>query len=152
MKRLISLFALVLLVSALAFSAGTKKTVPVNAGYPNTNVLFSFGNSYVDTVVIDREAGLEGLALAINFLDTAAVTNVIVRRVINGVPMPVIAGDTLTPYTSLTTTAASQSCTATITLTPLADQYWCIVKMAASGAGVAGTHTYLAEALRQYGK
>ena len=153
-KVILSVFILFAVYSA--YSANGKVTLPFNENQAIVKNTKTYANSQVDTVVFTREAGLSGLAFGAHFKDSVSVTNVILRRVVDGAIQPVLAGDTL--YSSFASTvdgSAGNSSfldgvgkTIAVTLAPLADQYLFIVTYAGSANGTT-TPTAVYEAVKQ---
>jgi len=160
MKKLVlSLFALALGVG-LVFGANGKKTIPLALDISPGKVTNTFANSQVDTVIFNREASLSSLAFAMHGKDSFQVLTIKVRRVVDGALMAQVASDTLdrAVFTSTTDGSAGSttfsdgsSATATVTLTPLCDQFLFIVTYASSGNGVT-TPTVVYEAVKQYSR
>ena len=151
MKKMLTrnalIFAAVLVVSGLVFAAAINSTFPTRSGSAQVVLSNNYDTAQVDTLKFVREATIEGLAFGAYWNDSIEVNNIIMRRVIGGVMCPVLAGDTLVgAYAS---TAASVSRTFTVTLAPLADQYWFFVNYD-SALGVAGTPTARYTINKQY--
>ena len=140
MKKLLGkavlMFAVATLVVTQAFGTGNKKTVPQNASMPVSKVVVSYATSYVDTIYYNREAGLAGLAFAGHWQDSVSITNVIVRRMVDGKTEGALAGDTLTAFSSKVAVTNDTTLAGTITLAPLCDTYIVYVTYAGSGQGV----------------
>lgn len=138
-------------VAVFAVTLADINSIPHNQGILTESVTGDFADSEVDTVkyIRDGSGRLAGLAFACEWNDSVSVSLVTVRRIIDGTVQPLIAGDTLTAYTSFSDlTAASEpnAKTATVTLAPLADEYWFIVTYAGSNNGVtAPTVKYMAK-------
>lgn len=144
-----SLICLILVVS-VSYSAGTKVSVPFNDNLAFSKANGVIANSRVDTIVVPWNPSLAQQSLAVYFAeDSVSITNAIVRRVVNGVPMAVQVGDTLTAFTSFSATTGASVRTATITTAPLCETYWIILTFAGSANGVT-TPTYTAESIRQF--
>ena len=142
MKKIL---AVLMFVPLLVFGG---QTVLTGNGTSATAVAVNtYTTSQVDTVVLRRwSSGISGLSFALHVADSTSITNVIVRRVINGLAQAVIAGDTLFSTFTNTSSTLSASKTATVTMTPLCEVYWFVVTYAGSGQGVTTpTVTYIAE-------
>lgn len=134
MKQVILFVACLVLVVSFANAAGNNKTLTLRVGDASTAVTsVSYANSQVDTLKLAREAGVSTYSLSLSWADSVSITDIIMRRVNNGVMQAVLAGDTL--MTTLATTAA-QSKSVTITLQPMPEQYWFFVTYAGSANGV----------------
>ena len=118
----------------------------VQENHRQTSLIYgTYANSAVDTIYIQRDPYLSGIAFSAHWKDSVAVTNAILRRMIGGELMAVQAGDTLftvadsnTVATGITGSASNPSFsdTKTITVTPLCDQYRIIITYAATKNGV----------------
>lgn len=93
----------------------------------------TYAASQTDTVIYNREVGDVNLSFAVHTKDSSNFTNAVLRRVIDGVAAPAVAGDTLFSSDS---SASARSIVKTITLAPLADQYWIIVKYTANNGAI----------------
>lgn len=131
---LIFLLGLVVTTIDPALSAGNNKTFAIASGNNSTTpVSVSYANSQVDTLILWREAKASAYSLTCSWADSVSITNIILRRLVNGVLMPVVAGDTLLGATA--TTASTSQCL-TITLQPMPEAYRIIVTYASSANGV----------------
>lgn len=116
----------------------------------NSKYVGTYANSQVDTIKWAREASCSGAAFAIHLKDSASVTSVILRRIIDGKVSKAILADTLTNVAWVSITNDSVA-TQTITLTPLADEYWFFVTYAGSANGVT-TPTVTYEVIKQFSR
>ena len=137
MKKVIfkAVSGLMLLATVFIFiGAGNYLSVPLRAGSPQTSVVVTYANSQVDTLRFIREPGLAGLSFAIRAKDSMSLTSVRVRRVVNGVMLAPVAGDTIiTTVVSITNDTLK---IATVTLAPLCDEYRFFITYAGSANGV----------------
>jgi len=125
---------LALLVVFATVSFAGQKTIITSGNSSVAKVTNTYANSQVDTVIFTRQAGMSAFSFAIHAKDSVSITNVILRRVFNGVAQAVAAGDTIVS-SAFTTTAAGVKL-ASITAAPLGEQYWAIVTYAGSANGV----------------
>lgn len=158
--KVFAVSAAVLVVGYLMLGASGQVPTTQRLDLSSSVATNSYANSQVDTVVWNREPSVSGAAFAAHFLDSVSVTNVILRRVVDGTLQPVLAGDTLISSTFTSTTdgnAATQSFsngvskTVAITLAPLADTYVFIVTYAGSANGVT-TATVNYEIIKQFAR
>lgn len=115
-----------------------------------TMVSGGYANSQVDTIYYTRNPFLTALAFSPHWKDSVSITNVIVRRIVQGEWIPVLLGDTVTAFSALvnTATAGVQGSAANpstvrsgaVVLTPYTDVLAIIVTYAATQNGlVVGT-------------
>lgn len=153
----------VIAVFALMIAASGQKSIPYSQGRSVESYVGTYTNSQIDTVIINRDPGLSALSFGAHFGDsvsTYATAAATVRRVVDGVLTPAIAGDTLTNWSSVLSVVVSNptsnkfangtALVGAITLAPLADQYLVILKYAAAGQGT--SHNVKYEAIKQFGK
>lgn len=145
MKTIITAF-LVLTFALLSLGAGTKTIMPNNS--PAGSVTTTYKNSNVDTLTFYRPAGMAAGTFAAHWSDSVSVTNVKVRRMVDGEWMASQVGDTLTAFTAfldtsvvslgISGTAGNPSSTTigTLTVAPLPDAYIFFVTYASSNNGV----------------
>lgn len=139
---------LLVLIASVAF--GGQKTIPNSNGKATSSVTNSYANSQVDTVYWTREAGFSAASFGISVLDSVSITNIILRRIVNGVWIPVAAGDTLVSSLSSTTNTGITRAYA-VTLAPIAERYAFVVTYAGSDNGTSSaTVKYIGNA--QYSK
>jgi hypothetical protein len=119
---------LVALVGIAIMFMGTQITVNLNPGRSQTKSSGTYASAQVDTIKYTREAGLSGLSFEAHWKDSVNITNIVCRRVFDGVPNVVASADSLT--TAADSSATAVSWIKTITLAPLAEQYWVIVTYA----------------------
>lgn len=118
-----SLFAFAFLAIGASGRIGLTKISGKGTNY-NTK---AYDTSQVDTVRWYRDEGVQTLSFGMHWTDSVNINQVFVLRVINGTPTARVAGDTLTAFTAFVTVAESSAQTS-ITLAPLADEYWFIVQ------------------------
>ena len=140
MKKFLLSFAVLALIGLTFQSYADINTFPTRQGARGEIVTGDFADSEVDTVKYRvTDSDLTGFTFAAEWNDSVSVSLVTLRRVYDGTVQTLIAGDTLTAFTSFSDlTAASEpnSKAGTVTLTPHADEYWFIVTYAASNNGV----------------
>jgi hypothetical protein len=150
-KYLSKIFATIgiMAVVVLAIGAGTNARLG-GTDQATSKYVGTYANSAVDTIRWSREGSCSALAFAVHMKDSAAITNVIVRRIVDGKVTKAVAGDTLSAlgFTSITNDSVA---TATVTLTPLSDELWFFVTYAGSGNGVT-TPTVTYEAIKQFSR
>lgn len=118
--------------------------IRLQTGVPFQYYNGTFANSQTDTIHIPLEAEHSTIAFGAHFQDSVNITNVIVRRIVNGEPASVVAGDTIqsafidTSVAGYRGTAAnpSSSFLKSITIGPKPDEFWVIVAYASSKNGV----------------
>lgn len=161
MKKL-ALVSLLLCVGVFyAYGASGKKSLPNTFDFRTAKVTNTYANSQVDTVIYNCPAGLNALAFAMHFKDSASVTSCVIRRVVDGALMAAIASDTVAAMAAFastvdgssgsTTFSDGKSVTGAITLAPLCDTFLFIVTYAGSANGVT-TPTVVYEAIQQLTK
>ena len=140
MKKYI--FAAVGLFLVCSMAIAGIKTVTSHQNLRSATVSGAYATSLTDTVKFSNmDAGLSALSFAAHYKDSVSVTRATIRRVIDGTVTALIAGDTLTAFTSFATTGSgnpNSSVSAPITLSPLADEYWVVIIYA--GGTVNGTN------------
>jgi hypothetical protein len=164
MKKLIlSLILLVILVVFVntAYSASGQVALSGSTGGGVWKATKAYAASQIDTILYRRDPSAQSISFAVHFADSAATTNVVIRRVVDGTVSSVLVGDTLTNFTSFDSNtngdvnskcfANGISVTNAITLSPMADMYLIIVKYAANEQG-ASTPTASYEVLEQYSR
>lgn len=147
----------VLLMATLIFAfyetvlaASGQVPIPLRDGEPVTKTSKAYANSQVDTIRFGREAGLAAVAFAIHVKDSASFTSIQLRRVIDGVATGFATTDSLLTG-AVIAPRGDTTFVRTITIAPLADEYWVIVSYTSSGNGVTSpTAVYQIE--RQYNK
>lgn len=133
----------------LFIGAGNNSTIPVRAGSQQTTIAVTYANSQVDTLRFIREPGLSGLSFGLHAKDSMSLTSVIVRRIVDGVQLAPVAGDTIIgAVVSITNDTLKL---ATVTLAPICDEYRLYVTYAGSANGVT-TPTAVYVFNRQYTK
>ena len=116
MKRAISVVGLAVLLALLlalvttqTFSAGNKVVFPTLV-QASVNYVGTYANSQVDTLIYNREPGVTNITLAGYWIDSVKVTDVVIRRFINGKQakengsLIYALGDTLTDFSAKTDT------------------------------------------------
>lgn len=134
----------------VVFAASGQVGLNTKIGLELTSKSKAYANSQVDTVIWTREGAAAAYAFAIHFKDSASVTSIQLRRVIDGVATGFATTDSLLTG-ALITPRADSTIVRTITLAPLADQYWVIVTYTSSGNGVTSP-TAVYEVLKQFSK
>jgi hypothetical protein len=151
MKRLVLNILVVCLMCSFAYSAGSKKVLPLNSGMHSSSVAFTQVNSYVDTIIYNVEPGLASLTFWLYSPDSVSLTRVSLRRVstiLGGttVNTAVATIDTLSLFTSLnpnsTASGAATVQAQAVTLSPVPDQIWFIILHASTENGVTSTTAY----------
>lgn len=152
MRKILFLALLIALSAVISFAGSGQKSAPLQMSTGSTAVTATYANSQVDTVIVSRDNGLDAITFACHFKDSVSITRAVVRRVYDGQVAAVLAGDTLTNFTTYaTTTDAGSSVGQSIPLTPLPDAWWVIVTYAGSNNGFT-TNTVKYEFLRKYNK
>ena len=124
MKKVLA-FVLVVAVGVTFIAAQKTTTGNGNAASVATGTYLA---AQTDTVKWYREKGVRTLAFGAFYADSGTVGTAFVRRVVNGVCVSAVAGDTLTNLTAKADTSTTdKSSLDAITLAPLADEYWVIV-------------------------
>jgi hypothetical protein len=150
-NKVIALLLLLAVGVTVVLAASGKVSFATN---PNTEVsktTNTYVNSQVDTLVFNRERGLSGLAFATRWKDSVKVTSILLRRVVDGIATAFITTDSLMTGLPYTAVLVDTTIHKTVTLAPLADQYWVIVTYVSSGNGVT-TPTAVYEFIKQYAR
>jgi hypothetical protein len=150
-KFTIFLSLLLIVGITVAFAASGQVTFTTTPATAVSKATKAYAASQVDTLRFSREAGLSGLAFTAKWKDSVSLTNILLRRVVDGKASAFITTDsimTLLPYVATTNDTTLLK---TITLAPLCDEYWVIVTYAGSGQGT-GTNTAVYEFQKQYAK
>lgn len=147
MKHLLKL-GILPVIAIMFMGAGNNTGFSPRVGYAYDMKSFTYANSQVDTLVINREAGVQAYGFSIHVKDSASITNAILFRTIRGKLQGVQAGDTVV---SVMLCRQDSAITRSIVLAPLAEQYTIIVTFAGSANGVTTpTVEYLVQ--KQYSK
>lgn len=164
MKKIVLSAIALFVVTAVAYSAGQQRSFSLGLDKTNLTISTTYVNSQVDTLIVTRQASWSGFSFSAKFGDSVSVTNVVVRRVVDGTVAPVFRGTAATPsqdslntinnaagtYTFVGETDASSgsgvfsdgnAAVWAVTLAPAVDQYLIIVKYAASANGGSTTST-----------
>ena len=153
MKTFIKTFLLTVGLGLLALQlmgASGQVSLLTNAGVMLVSNGKAYANSQVDTIIFSRDRAVAAASFAARWKDSVSITNAIVRRVYAGQVAAVVAGDTLTAFNTFASTSnTGTSVGATITMNPLADQYWIILTYAGSNNGYTSA-TAVYEVGRQY--
>lgn len=164
--RVLFVGAVALVVMALMLGVGSQVSVPFSRGVAVEKKTGTYATKQIDTIVINRDPGAQGITFAAHWKDSVALLNTaatVIRRVVDGTISAVPAtGDSLSGWSAFTSTADGnstpdkfnngKSLTGTITLNPLADQYLVIVKydtLTATQQGVS-TPTVVYEVIKQF--
>jgi hypothetical protein len=115
------------------FLMGATFDVPGNRNF-TTRVAGTYADSQIDTLKLPGDQYWAGLALGIEFADSASVTSVVSRRVIGAGMVPALTADTLTALAGATTAAGQRL--ASVAVAPKAVEYWFFVTYASSNNGV----------------
>lgn len=146
-------------INGLTFAFTQTGVVGLGAGA--STVTGTFAASQIDTFVFNRERGVSALAFGLHAKDSLQLHGTTAGRVIRMVDGTIVAlpaADTLTGFTNFTSTTDGStnqpfsngvSVLGTITLAPVCDQYWVILKYAATGNGTT-TPNYKAEFVKTY--
>ena len=139
-------------IAVALFLGATQVSIGPGLGLATVKATGTYASAQVDTVILQREGGVQALSFAIESADSQNLGTVIVRRVIDGTASAVIAGDTLTSNDS---SATARSVVKTVPLAPLPDTYWVIVTYKTNTGGInqgATTPNYVYQFNKQYSK
>lgn len=124
MKTLI--YAVVTMMVMLLFTGGNRR-LSTSGEAMVSDTLFSSANK-VDTIKVKREKGVAAMSYFMYTIDSSNVKSVVLRRVVNSVAEAAQVGDTLI---ALDSSATAKLRIKTVTLAPLADEYWFVVTYSA---------------------
>lgn len=153
--KYITVFALFIGLIVLMGASG-QVTLVKRADVGQSTGTKTFANSQVDTVRWKREEGVSAAAFAAFWTDTVSITQVVVLRVIDNTVTARVAGDTITAFSAkaiaANVTTLNAAIVGTVTMAPLADEYWFQVTYAGSNNGAAGTRNVTYKVLKTYSK
>jgi hypothetical protein len=139
-----------LIVLVAGFLIYSKPTL-TGIGREVSKVSTTYASGRIDTVLYNREGGVAVLAFAVHTQDSSNITNIVLRRVVDGVYSPVISADSL--VTAADSSAAERVILKSVTLNPMPDQYAFIVKYKANNGGLdqgVSSPTVVYEVLKSY--
>lgn len=125
MKQLI--LAVMSMLVLLLFTGGNKRLSTSGEGSVSDTLFYCSGKT--DTIKVKREKGVSVMSYVLYTPDSSNVTNVIVKRIFNNVAMATQAGDTIIAGDS---SGAAKLRIVAVTMSPIADEYWFIVKYAST--------------------
>lgn len=150
MKKVILLVSS--LVMALIFTGASQTTYFSVGSLNHGTVTLNYVASEVDTLKYKREAGISALSFGLSYSDSINITNIVVVKRVNDQSVAAVSADTLTSGDSSATAGAFLSA---ITLAPIADEYWIIVKFSADHGAIdqsTDDNTATAEIIKQYSR
>lgn len=163
--RVLSVGTVAMILFALLLGVGGQVSVPFSRGVAVEKKTGTYATKQIDTIVINRDPGAQGITFAAHWKDSVALLNTaatVVRRVIDGTISAVPATDSLSGWSAYKSATDGNSTpdkfnngtslTGTITINPLADQYLVIVKYDTLTATLQGvsTPTVVYEVIKQF--
>lgn len=153
-KTVISVFILVVCVAVavtVVWAASGQVTFVTNPNTAISKTTKAYATSQVDTLIFNRESGLSGLSFTAKWKDSVSITSILLRRIVDGKASAFITTDSIQTGLPYLATTVDTTMLKTITLAPLAEQYWVIVTYAASAQGVT-TPTAVYQFQKQYAR
>lgn len=123
MKQLI--LALITVFALMLFTGGSRRLSTSGEGMVSDTLFYVSGKT--DTIKVKREKGVVAMSYFIYTNDSSNLQSVVLLRTVNDVAMAAQVGDTLISSDS---SGAAKLRIKTVTMSPLADEYWFVVKYA----------------------
>lgn len=150
-KYVIALLLLLAIGVTVALAASGQVTFSTNPNTAISKTSKAYAASQVDTLIFNRESGLSGLSFTAKWKDSVKLTNILLRRIVDGKASAFVTTDSIMTNLPYTATTNDTTLLKTITLAPLAEQYWVIVTYEATGNGVT-TPTAVYQFNKQYAR